>query len=86
MQVKGYSKHTFLFLTFLSTKVFLAMPKVADHLSCTDNAGNTPLHIAVECNYVEAVDLLLAKDAVCDHKNNLGRTPLHLAAKKGYDA
>ena len=83
--MKGYSKHTFLFLSFVSTKVFLAMPKVTDHLSCTDNAGNTPLHIAAESNFVDAVDLLVAKDADCDHKNNLGRTPLHLAAAKGYD-
>ena len=61
------------------------MPNVAEYLSCTDETGNTPLHIAALSNYVDAVDLLLTKDADCNLKNSLGRTPLHLAAEKGYD-
>ena len=64
----------------------LAMPKVVENLSSTDHSGNTPLHIAAECNYVGAVSLLLTKGTDCNPKNKMGRTPLHLAAARGSDA
>lgn len=78
------SYHLHLFFP-LPTKVLLAMPNVAEYLSCTDNSGNTPLHIAVESNYEDAVNLLLTKNVDCNVANCLGRTPLHLAAAKGYN-
>lgn len=68
---------------FTYTKALLAMPEAVKCLSCTDNLGNTPLHIAAEKNYFGAVSLLLTKDADCNSKNHMGRTPLHLASASG---
>jgi len=59
------------------------MSKAVEYLSCTDNSGNTPLHIAAEHNCVGAVSLLLTKGANCNSTNHMGRTPLHLASASG---
>lgn len=47
-------------------------------------SGNTSLHIAVEYENTEAVNLLIAAGADPNAKNNYGKTPLHTATKKGY--
>ena len=54
-----------------------------EYLGCTDEYGNTPLHIAAEHNHDDGVSLLLANGANCNLKNDMGRTPLHLASASG---
>ena len=75
---------TFVLLCLLpNIKILLTMPETVQHLSCTDNLGNTPLHVAAKHNCVSAVSLLLTKGADCIRPNHDGRTPLHLAAASG---
>ena len=68
---------------FPTIKILLTMPKAVEYLSCTDNLGNTPLHLAAKHNCVGAVSLLLTKGADCTLPNDSGRTALHLAAASG---
>ena len=50
----------------------------------SDDAGNTPLHIAVMQGNSMAVQLLIEHEAETDAVNHDDKTPLHLAAEKGY--
>ena len=45
----------------------------------------TPLHIAVQCEFIEIVKMLIAKNAKINTKNSAGSTPLHLAAGRGHN-
>ena len=49
----------------------------------TDETGNTPLHIASERGYEQAVDTLLHHGAFGDAQNENCETPMHLASAKG---
>ena len=51
----------------------------------TNKTGNTPLHIASECGYQAAVDILLDHGACSDAQNCKLETPMHLAAAKGME-
>ncbi|KAL5723910.1 hypothetical protein ACHQM5_007244 [Ranunculus cassubicifolius] len=48
--------------------------------SSPNSEGRTPLHWAVDCGHTDIVELLLAKNADVDAKDNEGQTPLHYAA------
>ena len=50
------------------------------NLSCKNNDGDTPLHIACRCDHLNIAQYLIS-EAHCDPscKNNNGDTPLHLA-------
>ena len=49
----------------------------------TNKTGNTPLHVASECGFEQAVDILLHHGACGDAQNGELQTPLHLAAAQG---
>ena len=49
----------------------------------TDNAGNTPLHIAVEHKRASSVRYLLSLGGNVEASNDEGLTPLHMAVKSG---
>ena len=49
-----------------------------------DDAGNTPLHIAVMQGNSKAVQLLIEQKAKTDAVNHDVKTPMHLAAERGY--
>jgi ankyrin repeat protein len=42
---------------------------------------NTPLHVAVEKSYIEAIKALCQKKAVCTTPNTAGEIPLHIAIR-----
>ena len=48
-------------------------------LNCIDDAGNTALHIATNCNNIEIVQILLDKGAKTDLKNVNNMTALDIA-------
>jgi len=50
----------------------------------TDNAGCTPLHLAVQSGLIETVTLLLEKGAVASAKNNAALTPLYCALRHSF--
>ena len=45
--------------------------------------GNTALHLAVDSNQQQTIEVLLSKEANPNIKNDKGETPLHLAVKNG---
>ncbi len=49
-----------------------------------DSYGNTPLHEAAKYGCSDVAELLLAKDAEVDARNNLSMTPLHWAVSNGH--
>ena len=49
----------------------------------TNKTGNTPLHVASERGYEQAVDILLHHGAYGNAQNGKLETPMHLAAAKG---
>lgn len=49
------------------------------NLNTFDDLGNTALHIAVELNFVNIVDILLTAGADPSIENDLGQTPFQLA-------
>lgn len=56
--------------------------------NCTGNEvniiGNTPLHMAIDCHYIDCVKLLLKKPGInINVINNFGFTPIHKAAFHG---
>ena len=59
------------------------MPKAVEYISCTDEYGNTPLHIAAKRNCDGAVRVLLTMGADCNIKNREEKTSLHLASACG---
>ncbi|MBI4852010.1 MAG: ankyrin repeat domain-containing protein [Acidobacteria bacterium] len=52
---------------------------VGANLNTFDDLGNTALHIAVELNFVNIVDILLTAGADPSIENDLGQTPFQLA-------
>lgn len=48
----------------------------------TDDAGNTPLHIAAQNDMYSAMEKLIERGSDIDRPNTDGNTPLHLAAEK----
>ena len=44
--------------------------------------GDTPLHVAAQCGYVDCVQVLLSNGVPVDLRNNYGETALHLAARR----
>ena len=55
-------------------------------IDAVDNTGCTPLHIAVEKEHLDVVDLLLARGAAINAKTKAGETSLNLAAYEGKTA
>ncbi len=49
-----------------------------------DEDGNTPLHIAIECDHIELAEWLIEMTAEVNRVARFGKTPLMLAADKGY--
>lgn len=58
--------------------------ELAKYMNNQDINGNTPLHLAVNCNENSAkiIELLIKNGANCEAENIKGNTALHLAAKK----
>ncbi len=56
---------------------------VAKGVEPMDSYGNSPVHFAVFCGNVEALELLLKAGCNPDQANQFGMTPLHLACKNG---
>jgi ankyrin repeat protein len=52
------------------------------NLNIKDLEGNTPLHIAVQCNNYAMVDFLCKKGAHLDIKNKKQLTPFHISILK----
>ena len=51
---------------------------------CTDETGNTPLHLACENGHMDIVEfLVLRKGCNVNCKRNDGSTPIHVACQKG---
>ncbi|XP_052775475.1 transient receptor potential cation channel subfamily A member 1-like [Mya arenaria] len=55
-------------------------------LNHTDNEGNSALHLAVQNNKLEAIDLLLDHGAEINMQTNTNYTPLHMAVIGGHIA
>ena len=65
----------------------LTDPKWGSELvRATDNAGNTPLHIAAKHGHLAAIRILLDHFLSSEMQllNNNGKTPLHMAAEGGH--
>jgi GNAT superfamily N-acetyltransferase len=54
-----------------------------EQLNAVNHAGDTPLHIAVEKNFLAGIIYLLRKGANPNLPNNSGETPFHNAARVG---
>lgn len=65
----------------VSALTMLFQKKLSPNVKNQD--GNTPLHLAVQNEYLEVVDLLLQKGAFVNARNNLGNTALHQAVIMG---
>jgi ankyrin repeat protein len=63
-------------------KILLTHPDI--DVDILGNYNDTLLHIAILCNYVDVVKILLDKGARLDRKNNSNRTPLELAEHKKF--
>ncbi|KAL4717669.1 hypothetical protein ACJJTC_000818 [Scirpophaga incertulas] len=50
-------------------------------LNCRDNSGNTPLHVAVENEALDAIEFLLQQHAQTDVLNEKTQAPIHLATE-----
>ena len=62
-----------------------ALLKAGANVNATSETNKTPLYIAVEKNYEEIIDILLAqKNINVDIARNTGHTPLIFASGKGY--
>lgn len=57
--------------------------KAGADINCIDGDGDTGLHVAVECCYVNSLKKLLSEGANINVKNKIGRTPLHCAVMTG---
>lgn len=78
---KGESSVTFARLhTCLTALLKLLALQGADLLHATAT-GETPLHLAVRGQHLEAVKLLCQTAAACNTADEWGLTPLHVAAK-----
>jgi len=54
------------------------------YTQCTDENGNTPMHIAAYDGNLEAVNVLLPMKSMINVKNKDGKVPMHLAAEAGH--
>ncbi len=63
--------------------VKLLLEKGADVDEGTVERGYTPLIVAIECGFIECVELLLEYGAKINKKTESGHTALHAAAQKG---
>lgn len=54
---------------------------------CTDDNGNTPLHIAARVGNNKAMKIMMEwkEEIKCDSINDKRKTPMHLAAENGHD-
>ncbi|MBM7073818.1 ankyrin repeat domain-containing protein [Shewanella sp. 202IG2-18] len=53
-------------------------------LECTDEHGNTPLHLACMAKNIASIELILQENRdVIDCRNKVGETPFHLAIRSG---
>ncbi len=57
--------------------------KIGASVNVRDGARRTPLHVAVEKECIDMVDLLIEAKADVNAKDVFGQTPLHYAAYKG---
>lgn len=48
-------------------------------------SGETPLHVSVRSNNVDATRMLIKAGAAVNLKDSHGNTPLHLSARDGYE-
>ena len=69
--------------------VGLTLDKVKDliklcDLNATNNMLQTPLHVAVQANRPEVVEMLIFSGARLDVQDRRGNTPIHLASSKGH--
>uniref|UniRef100_A0A1Y1NLE7 Uncharacterized protein n=1 Tax=Photinus pyralis TaxID=7054 RepID=A0A1Y1NLE7_PHOPY len=53
------------------------------NVNAQNRCGNTPLHIAVQSEFVQVIEALLEHNADVDCSNQWNKSPLHLSAKQG---
>ena len=67
------------------TELVEAMVEDNVDTACVNERGDTPLHMAVAGDHIEAVKVLLKAGASLDAQDILGRCCLHVAAETGHD-
>ncbi|XP_061382460.1 transient receptor potential cation channel subfamily A member 1 isoform X1 [Danaus plexippus] len=63
------------------TNILHSINKYGGALDIADNAGNTPLHLAVENESLDAIDFLLQQNVDTSSLNEKRQAPIHLATE-----